>query len=64
MPPRAIIILVTIIAALAVAIAAWAARSGRMSGRASKMVMVAAIAAAGVIVMLYPFLGFSDPVGG
>lgn len=63
MPPRAILILITILAALAIAGAVWAARSGRLTGRASKMVIVGAIAIAGIILMLYPFLGFNEVVG-
>ncbi len=63
MPPRATIIIITIVGALLIAVASWAARTGRLTNRASKMVIVAVIAVAGVILMLYPFLGFHDTVG-
>lgn len=62
MPPRATIIILTIVCGLLIVGAAWAARTGRITGRASKMAIVAVVGAAGIIVMLYPFLGFQETV--
>lgn len=63
MPPRAVIIIIVIVGALLIIGARLAAQRGHLTGRASKLVIVAVIAVAGVIVMLYPFLGFQNTVG-
>ena len=63
MPPRATIIILTIICGLLIVAAAWAARTGRITGRASKMAIIAVVAAVGIILMLYPFLGLQETVG-
>lgn len=57
-------IIVTFAAAILILGAFWAARSGRLTGRASKMLIVAVIAIAGIVLMFYPFLGFQEEVGG
>lgn len=64
MPPRSILIILTLLGTLLILAAAWAARSGRLSGRASKMAIVAVILVAAIILWLYPFLGFHEQVGG
>jgi uncharacterized membrane protein YhaH (DUF805 family) len=63
MPPRAVLTTIVILGALLIVGAAVAARRGRLTGRTSKLVMVGVIAVAGIVVMLYPFLGFHDTVG-
>ena len=63
MPPRAILIILTVLCALLILAAMWAARTGHITGRASKMAIVGVVGAAGIIVMLYPFLGFDETVG-
>ena len=64
MPPRAILILIVVLGAALILGATYAARTGRLTGRASKLVIVGVVAIAGIVVMLYPFLGFHDTVGG
>ena len=64
MPPRAIIIIVVVLGALLILGARLAAQRGHLTSRAAKLVTVAVIAVGGIIVMLYPFLGFQETVGG